>query len=760
MSEKWSQRGEEWWIDGGPVPDTDGERYFKFRNIGLVPGPEVFRFHPAVEHPKLRKKFPALIARITGSDEPSHQFTFLAPGGKGKAAIEKNQQRRTFGASKGGAIRFAEPIEGQPLLIGEGSETVATAIDASGYSGWACLGTSGLGSLVFPPEVKIIIMLAENDGNGANEKALAKVCPVLVGQGITVKVAYPSAGCVDFNDVVCRDGVDRNSGLMIVKMAIEAAQDWQPKRGKAAKPKSAAASSSSQASFLFDLAALRCELFCDSHDEAYASFLIGEDQQQHRETHKLKSRGFSQWLRLSFYAERHGAPSSEAMSSAVKTIAAKAHHDGVRHEVYLRTVSLDGKVYIDRCDEHWTAIEIDADGYRVIEDPPVYFRREPGMLALPVPSTIDPKKGLKRLEELLRLRDRGDFVIIVAWLLAILVARSPYAIIAFIGEPGSTKTSSAYAVRSLIDPNIAPLRSRPKEIHEVFVAAIHSHIVAYNNLSSLPDWLSDVMCVITEGSGESRRELFTDADEALLYAKAPFLLTSVENVVRLGDLAQRTLLVHLASVPDGERLTEDEFKAKFARAHADILGGLCGAAAYGLGAEKALKLKSLPRLATFYRWAIACEGALWLKGTFAAAFDSNAKSAVEDVVEADKAAFILRLFMADKGEWEGTATQLLGDLVGFIRRPLREAEAEHARVMRQGKWGDAAEQERAAAKVRDAREKARDMLGEGWPKLPHYLAGRLKRASPALRKSGINVEWVFRHGGVKIMRVTTRAMCF
>jgi hypothetical protein len=45
--------------------------------------------------------------------------------------------------------------------------------------------------------------------------------------------------------------------------------------------------------------------------------------------------------------------------------------------------------------------------------------------------------------------------------------------------------------------------------HEVFVAAVHSRVVAYNNLSHVPDWLSDGICVVSEGSGESQRELFT-----------------------------------------------------------------------------------------------------------------------------------------------------------------------------------------------------------------------------------------------------------
>jgi hypothetical protein len=124
------------------------------------------------------------------------------------------------------------------------------------------------------------------------------------------------------------------------------------------------------------------------------------------------------------------------MASAVKTLRAKAHFDGDRREVYLRTAPVDGKIYLDKCDAQWRAIEIDADGFRVVDDPPVHFRREAGMLPLPTPSTIDPKKGIARLEEVPRLRDKSDFVVIFAWLLAALAGRSPYGVIIFSASRG------------------------------------------------------------------------------------------------------------------------------------------------------------------------------------------------------------------------------------------------------------------------------------------------------------------------------------
>ena len=44
-----------------------------------------------------------------------------------------------------------------------------------------------------------------------------------------------------------------------------------------------------------------------------------------------------------------------------------------------------GRLYLDLADEHWRAVAIGPDGWRVLGSPPVRFRRALGMLPLPVP---------------------------------------------------------------------------------------------------------------------------------------------------------------------------------------------------------------------------------------------------------------------------------------------------------------------------------------------------------------------------------------
>jgi hypothetical protein len=304
VSEKWSRLGEKLWREARPIVGTPAEAYLKARGISLVPGPEVLRFHAAADHPKLKQRFPALIAKVIGSSEASFQVTYLAPDGKGKAAVDKADQRRTLGANKFGVVGLAEVEAGACLLVGEGVESVLSAMEASRLPGVAVLGVSSLANLEFSPDVVEVILLGENDENGASRKALDKICPTLVEKGLNVRVAMPPSGCSDLNDVLQGEGIERGSGLMIVKMAIDAAREWRPKRGTPTKPKEKP-ERNSQASFLVELAAARCGLFIDSQGEAYAAIPVAHSEAEaHRETHRIRSRGFSRWLRLRFYAER------------------------------------------------------------------------------------------------------------------------------------------------------------------------------------------------------------------------------------------------------------------------------------------------------------------------------------------------------------------------------------------------------------------------------------------------------------------------
>ncbi len=458
-----------------------------------------------------------------------------------------------------------------------------------------------------------------------------------------------------------------------------------------------------QADVLIELAQA-AELFYTPDTTGFADL----DLNGHRETWPIRGKGFKRWLARRFYEATGGAPNSEALQSALNVIEARAHFDAPERLVHIRVGGLGDRLYLDLCDDKWRAIEIGAAGWSVIAEPPVRFRRAAGMQPLPSPVSGG---SIEMLRPFLNVRSDADFVLVVAWLLAGFRDCGPYPPMALAGEQGSAKSTLSAILRALIDPNTAPLRALPRDDRDLFIAATNAHVLAFDNVSGLPAWISDTLCRLAMGGGFAVRALFTDSDEVLFDATRPVILNGIEDIVTRPDLADRALFLTLQPIPDEDRRPEQDLWAAFEAARPSILGALLDAVANGLAMLPQTKLEGLPRMADFALWATACETAIWPVGTFMAAYCGNRAEAVETVIDADPVAAAIRALMATRPMWTGTASELLGALA-----------------------------EMAGERV--AKSKA-------WPDSPRALSGRLRRAAPFLRKVGIEI------GGKRVARART-----
>jgi hypothetical protein len=259
-------------------------------------------------------------------------------------------------------------------------------------------------------------------------------------------------------------------------------------------------------------------------------------------------------------------------------------------------------------------------------------------------------------------------------------------------------------MRALIDPNTAPLRALPREDRDLFIGASNGHLLSFDNVSSLPNWISDTLCRLATGGGFAVRQLYTDQDEVLFDAMRPVLLNGIEEIVARPDLADRAVFLTLDAIPEEQRRSEQDLWAAFERDRPLILGALLDAVVHGLNKLPHVRLHRLPRMADFACWATACEPAMWPAGTFGAAYDKNRDDAVAAVIEGDVVASAVRTFMQMRTEWTGTATELLGALrvvVGDIQ-----------------------------------------LRSKAWPASPRALAGTLRRLAATLRKTGIVIEFM------------------
>ena len=459
---------------------------------------------------------------------------------------------------------------------------------------------------------------------------------------------------------------------------------------------------------LTDLA-FSADLFHTADGTAFADLMIDG----HRETWPVRSTRLRSWLRRKYYEATGAAPGAGAVSSAINLLEARAQFDAPRRAVYLRVGEHDGRIYLDLADDRWRAVEIGPNGWQVITCPPVRFRRAAGMLPLPVPTRGG---SIEALTSFFNLPTRSDFVLVVAWLLAALRHGGPYPLLAVSGEQGSAKTVLSKILRALIDPNAAPVRTAPREERDLFIAAGNGHLLAFDNLSDVPAWISDALCRLASGGSFAVRQLYTDRDEVLFQAARPIILNGIEDVITRPDLADRAIFLTLPHLQEERRRAEKEIWRAFESAQPHILGALLDAASHGLRALPEVRLEQLPRMADFALWATACEMAFCPAGGFLHAYKANRRSAIEDVVEGDAVAARIRDIMAERTMWSGNASDLLR-----VAYPSKD----------------------------DASQ-----TGVGWPKSPRALAGRLRRVQTPLRALGIEMTFG-REGraGTRIIRL-------
>ncbi len=453
----------------------------------------------------------------------------------------------------------------------------------------------------------------------------------------------------------------------------------------------------SQAELLVQIAKTKGRLFRDAYDDGYLTVAT----HRHHETMKLRSRRTRGWLDQQFFETFGRVASAQAKTDALALLEGLAQHDGQEpRPVYIRTGENHGHVYIDLGDETHEVIEVDARGWRIVKRSPVAFVRPKGMLPLPRPAAGG---SVDELREFVNVKQDAHFRLLVAWIVAAQRPRGPYPILCIQGEHGSSKSTTTRLVRRLVDPNASPVRAAPRELRDLAIAGRAAHVLAFDNLSGLPLWLSDALCRVATGGGFATRALCTDDEEVIFDFQRPVIVNGIDDVATRPDLADRCLVVMLPAISSDKRRRERDIMGQFAAAAPRIYGAVLTAVAGALAREDHVALPELPRMADFAIFVTAAEPALgWAEGDFIGAYGANRNDNTTVALDADLVAQILLRFMAGRGAWSGMAKDLLDALRDHASDRERESRA--------------------------------------WPASPHALSTRLRRAAPVLRELGVDVD--------------------
>lgn len=393
-----------------------------------------------------------------------------------------------------------------------------------------------------------------------------------------------------------------------------------------------------------------------------------------------------QLSRLYFRRCGRAAP-QQALADALLVIEGMAQESD-EEELYLRVARHGDDLWLDLGDQTGQAVRINSAGWEIAA-PPVLFKRTALMGALPAPSrgaTLDNLWGRLNIAE-------ADRPLVVASLIGALHSDIPHPVLGILGEQGSAKTTATKILVSILDPGPVPLRKPPRDADGWVTAAAGSWVVALDNLSAVPDWLSDSICRAVTGDGDVRRKLYTDGEHAVFAFRRVILINGIDLGALRGDLGERMLPLHLDRIPDDARRLERDIWSAWDDAHPAILGAVLDVATSVTRVLPYVRLETKPRMADFAVILAAVDKVLGTNGL--AHYLGKQKSLAADSLTGDP--FIIAMTASVTTTFSGRAADLL-------------------------------------ARLRN------DRPPRGWPTNARAVTTKLRRHAPALRRAGWQIS--------------------
>lgn len=447
----------------------------------------------------------------------------------------------------------------------------------------------------------------------------------------------------------------------------------------------------------------RAELFHDSLGDPYAAI----EMSNHREIWPLRAKRFAQWLRFQYFQAFHQAPGSDAVRTAIGVLEGLAVFQGAEYALANRVAWHEGALYYDLTDNAWRAVRIDAEGWTVLDRPPILFRRYAHQHAQVLPTAGGNPWDLFRFLNVIE----ADRLLLLVWLIAAFLPGIPHPLTDFHGEKGAGKSYGQRVLRRLIDPSEVELLSFPSEVRELVQQLSHHYAPCYDNIDGLPPWLSDLLCRAVTGDGFSKRELYSDDDDVIYHYQRVILLNGINVVSQRSDLLDRTILIGLMRLSKTERREERDLWEAFEAARPHLLGAIFATLSRAIRVYSTLELPELERMADFTRWGAAMSEALGRDAEdFLDAYSKNIKAQTREAAESHIVGAAVLALMEDRSTWAGTPSVLLTAL---------EEAGETARLFRRS----------ASGKVE----------AKGWPGAPHILTRRLNEVRSNLADLGIAI---------------------
>ncbi|MGB6068003.1 MAG: hypothetical protein WBG50_24620 [Desulfomonilaceae bacterium] len=371
----------------------------------------------------------------------------------------------------------------------------------------------------------------------------------------------------------------------------------------------------------------------------------------------------------SMLPEPHVPCSSAVVKDIRRALRVLAQGDHEPVQLYTRFGSVNGTILFDLVDADRTTIQIDEHGWGPTSRNMCHFIRTEDQGSLPFP---DRGGDFTAINRFLPLSDEADRIIIQTFLPTVLFDQFERPFLVVHGPRWSGKTTTTRIWRNLINPMKTDSYDVPNTKRDLVVILSGDPFPLFDNVNeSFSLGLQSILSGAATGYGHKERQFFTNFGSATVQFRRTMIINGLRVPVTAEDIISRCLLVPFDGVFLSGEADKSSLESEFDKQWASLFGGMLDvvSAALKIMPTVAPIPPGMFRFRDWARAALACAEVMGIsRHDFLEVLDVVKKRQDRYVTTSTSVCDAALRLMQQRSVWEGTATELLGELEGIARK--------------------------------------------------------------------------------------------
>lgn len=373
------------------------------------------------------------------------------------------------------------------------------------------------------------------------------------------------------------------------------------------------------------------------------------------------SNEFHKWLRFIYREQTGKTLTNDQLRRVSDTIDMLASTSSIIKQVSTRMNYHDDTIYYDLRNSGSEVVKITKDGINIINNSncDLAFVSTPNMKEQVTPDLSAKASDLVTLvSDLFRVTE-SDRLLFIVYLVSCFLPHIAHPIIIVHGEKGSSKSTALKMLSDIISPSKKSLIPMPN-INDLPVTLSNGYFIAFDNLRPISPAISDILCMAVTGGSISKRKLYTDNQEIVINIQRIVGMDGINIVTNQPDLLDRSILIHMDRIPDGERKTDLELNDLFQESIGKLLGACFCTASKAMALYPVVNLTKLPRMASFAKYGYcigeSIEAGLGIR--FLQDYQENSKKASIESIQNNPFIDCVTLLMGTTDHWSSSVSEL------------------------------------------------------------------------------------------------------